>query len=648
MSAPNSSAVQTPKLGPIPKALAGVLAVLMVWLGGRTGIAILMAFLGIPLFSIMGGGAAVAWLSIDDPTRQHVRFIAGDVLQDKFAGSPILVTIPLFTFVGYLMAESKTPERIVRASRAFFGWMPGGLAVVCICASAFFTTLTGASGVTIVAIGGLLYPALRQQKYPDDFSLGLVTTGGSLGLLLPPSLPILVYSLVAAVPINETFKAGLVPGFLVMVVLGVYSAYVGVKAKLVRTSPDLREMGAALWEIKWEMFVPVIILGGLATGFTGLDESAAITALYVLVVEVWVYGDLSLKKDLPRIARNSMSLAGAVILILAMANSLMNYVDFVRVPEHLLHWLETHTSLDTSWKFLIGLNIFLLVIGMLMDGFSAILVSVPLIIPIATTFRMNPFHLGMIFLLNLEIAYVCPPLGLNLYISSFRFERPVVSLYKVVLPFVGLLVLTLGIVTYFPKVSTILLEGQIEQERQKDLKSIEACERPTYEYDRLQCVQSDPLNRKPCDARSEYVHCLAAPTNDADDAEFQNYCVKAFQKTCVQNFWKDPRQGEVCPGKPWAERWVENKARCNAKNGIVPTPPGGAGSAAPAPSGSAPSGGIDEDELMKAMLGGGAASAAPSGSASAAPSGSASGAPPAASGSAAPGGEDDLLKDMLK
>ncbi|MGZ6095118.1 MAG: TRAP transporter large permease, partial [Polyangiales bacterium] len=390
MSAPNSSAVQTPKLGPIPKALAGVLAVLMVWLGGRTGIAILMAFLGIPLFSIMGGGAAVAWLSIDDPTRQHVRFIAGDVLQDKFAGSPILVTIPLFTFVGYLMAESKTPERIVRASRAFFGWMPGGLAVVCICASAFFTTLTGASGVTIVAIGGLLYPALRQQKYPDDFSLGLVTTGGSLGLLLPPSLPILVYSLVAAVPINETFKAGLVPGFLVMVVLGVYSAYVGVKAKLVRTSPDLREMGAALWEIKWEMFVPVIILGGLATGFTGLDESAAITALYVLVVEVWVYGDLSLKKDLPRIARNSMSLAGAVILILAMANSLMNYVDFVRVPEHLLHWLETHTSLDTSWKFLIGLNIFLLVIGMLMDGFSAILVSVPLIIPIATTFRMNP------------------------------------------------------------------------------------------------------------------------------------------------------------------------------------------------------------------------------------------------------------------
>lgn len=636
MSAPNSgsgTSSTTPRLGPIPKAIAGVIAVLLLVFGRTTGVFVLLAFLGVPLFAIMGGGAAYAWLTIDDPTRQFVRFIAGDVLQDKFAGSPILVTIPLFTFTGYLMAESKTPERIVRASRAFFGWMPGGLALVCIGASAFFTTLTGASGVTIVAIGGLLYPALRQQKYPDDFSLGLVTTGGSLGLLLPPSLPILVYSLVAAVPINETFKAGLLPGLLVMVVLGIYSAYIGVKSKLPTTPLDLEEMGASLWLIKWELFVPVIILGGLATGFTGLDESAAITALYTLVVEVWVYKDLSLRKDLPRIARNSMSLAGAVILILAMANSLMNYVDFVRVPEHLLQWLETHTSLDTSWKFLIGLNIFLLIIGMLMDGFSAILVSVPLIIPIATTFRMNPFHLGMIFLLNLEIAYVCPPLGLNLYISSFRFERPVVSLYKIVLPFVGLLVICLGLVTYIPRISTFLLEKQVESERLKDLKSVQDCERPTFDYDRLQCVQSDPLNRKPCDARSEIVHCLSAPTNDTDDAEYQAYCVTAFQKTCVQNVWKDKFRDEACAGKPWTERWTENRTRCNAKNGVAPAPSANG----PAPAGSDAPTGVDEDELLKSMLGG-------SGSASAAPSGSAA---PAPSGSAGPA-EDDLLKDMLK
>lgn len=679
-------APQTPKLGPIPKAIAGAIAVALLAVGKVTGAMVLLAFLGIPLFAIMGGGAAIAWLRIDDPSRQFVRFIAGDVLQDKFAGSPILVTIPLFTFVGYLMAESKTPERIVRASRAFVGWLPGGLALVCIGASAFFTTLTGASGVTIVAIGGLLYPALRQQKYPDQFSLGLVTAGGSLGLLLPPSLPILVYSIVASVPINETFKAGLLPGLLVMVVLGIYSAFIATKHGVTREKATwehfvalalnvfliaippaalknfkvLKEARDAIWLIKWELLVPVIILGGLATGFTALDESAAIAAFYTLIVEVFVYKDLELKKDLPRIARNSMSLAGAVILILAMANSLMNYVDFVRVPDHLLHWLESHTSLDSSWKFLIGLNIFLLIIGMLMDGFSAILVSVPLIIPIATTFRMNPFHLGMIFLLNLEIAYVCPPLGLNLYISSFRFERPVVSLYKVVLPFVGLLVLTLGIVTYVPRVSTFLLEKQIEEERLKDLKSLELCERPTFEYDRLQCVQSDPLNRKPCDARSERVHCLAAPTNEPDDAEFVAYCDKAYQKTCIQKFYKDPFLADACAGKPWTEQWLDNKNRCNAKNGLPPV--GGAANPDPGAGGAVvpPPQGIDEDELLKQMLGGDApagagSAAAPAGeddllkdmmgdgAGSAAPAPSASTPPPSGGG-----GEDDLLKDMLK
>jgi tripartite ATP-independent transporter DctM subunit len=644
-------------MGIAPKAIFVAVVAALIVFGKTTGLMIALAFMGVPLFVIMGGGATLYWLIHDDASLEHVRFIASDVLQDKFAGSPILVTIPLFTFVGYLMAESKTPERIVRASRAFFGWMPGGLAVVCIIASAFFTTLTGASGVTIVAIGGLLYPALRQQKYPDNFSLGLVTTGGSLGLLLPPSLPILVYSLVAGVPINETFKAGLVPGFLVMIVLGVYSAYIGVRARIPTTKLDLREMGASLWLIKWELAVPVVILGGLGTGLTSLDESAAIAALYTLIIEVFVYKDLDIKKDLPRIARNSMSLAGAVILILAMANSLMNYVDQADVPEKLLHWLEARTSLDTQWKFLIGLNIFLLVIGMLMDGFSAILVAVPLIIPIATTFRMNPFHLGMIFLLNLEIAYVCPPLGLNLYISSFRFERPVVSLYKVVLPFVGLLVITLGLVTYFPRISTILLEGQVESESVKDKESIQKCENPTFEYDRLSCVQADPLNRKPCNARSERVHCLAAPTNEGEAQAYTDYCKKAFEcscigstssrvalkefcakeggdqatqdaclraqeTTCQSRAKKDVTTSEVCGGKPWVEQWTENKARCDAKNGVAPAP---TESAAPAPSESAAPAASDS----AAPAPSGSESAAPSASVSAAPSAGASAAPSA-------------------
>src|SRR5689334_179581 len=222
-----------------------------------------LALFGTPIFALMGGASELAWLTHPDATYRHLRYIAPTVLDERFAGSPILVTIPLFTFVGYLMAESKTPDRIVQASRAFFGWMPGGLALVAIAASAFFTTLTGGSGVTIVAIGGLLYPALRKQNYPDDFSLGLVTTGGSLGLLLPPSLPILVYALVAGIDFNAAFKAGLIPGALIMVLLGIHAAWVGTKNNVPRSTPNLKEMGGALWLLKWELGVPVVILGGL-------------------------------------------------------------------------------------------------------------------------------------------------------------------------------------------------------------------------------------------------------------------------------------------------------------------------------------------------------------------------------------------------
>src|SRR4051812_29254364 len=231
-----------------------------------TIIAILVAFLallGTPLFAVMGGSSELLWLLHDNPTLRFLRFIAPNVLDDRFAGSPILVTIPLFTFVGYLMAESRTPDRIVRASSAFFGWMPGGLAMVCIVASAFFTTLTGGSGVSIVAIGGLLYPALRKQGYPDEYALGLVTVGGSLGLLLPPSLPILVYALVAGIDFNAAFKAGILPGIMIMAFLALHAAYIGTKYNVPRSKPNLREMGGALWLLKWELGVPVVILGGL-------------------------------------------------------------------------------------------------------------------------------------------------------------------------------------------------------------------------------------------------------------------------------------------------------------------------------------------------------------------------------------------------
>ncbi|MDB4993715.1 MAG: TRAP-type C4-dicarboxylate transport system, large permease component [Myxococcaceae bacterium] len=457
------------------------------------GAVVLLALLGTPLFAIMGGSSEIAWLLHKDAAYHHLRYIAPTVLDERFADSPILVTIPLFTFVGYVMAESKTPDRIVRASSAFFGWMPGGLAVVCIVASAFFTTLTGGSGVTIVAIGGLLYPALRKQGYSDAFALGLVTTGGSLGLLLPPSLPILVYSLVAGIDFNKTFKAGLIPGVMVMVMLGIYSAYVGKKENVKLSPLNAKEMAAAFWMLKWELFIPVIILGGLATGLTSLDESAGLAALYTLAIEVYIYKDLTLKKDLPRIAKASMALAGAVILILAMANALINYVIQENIPGHVLEFM-LKLGLTETWQFLIVMNIFLLILGMLMDGFSAILVAVPLILPFAARFSLGPFHMAMIFLLNLEIAYCCPPLGLNLFISSFRFNRPVVSLYKVVLPFAGILTVALVMVSYIPWLSEVTLKGDMRDARALAAK----LNAPPREAWILECVQEDRSNPQPC------------------------------------------------------------------------------------------------------------------------------------------------------
>lgn len=459
---------------------------------GLVVLIVLLALVGMPMFAVLGALAIVAWLTHADPSYNFVRFLAPDVLDDRFAGSPILVTIPLFTFIGYLMAESKTPDRIVRASRAFFGWMPGGLAMVCICASAVFTMLTGGSGVTIVAIGGLLFPALIKQRYPEKFSLGLVTTGGSLGLLFP-SLPILIYALVAGIDFTMAFKAGIVPGVGIMVLLGIYAAWVGIRSGVPRDRPRFGEMMSALWLIKWEMLVPVIIFGGLLSGTAGLEESAAVAALYTLLIEVFIYKDLNLKKDLPRVAFVSMSLAGAIIVILSMANALINYVVTERIPDIVLEFMVS-LGMTETWQFLITLNIFLLIIGMVMEGFSAILVAVPLVMPFAAKFGLSPFHLAIMFLLNLEIAYCMPPLGLNLFISSFRFNKPVAALYRVVLPFVGVLIIGLLVVMYVPKVSTLFVDPQIKAAR---ATAAELGVAPREAW-LLECVQLDRNNPLPC------------------------------------------------------------------------------------------------------------------------------------------------------
>lgn len=489
----------------------GVVAALAGLVGGWASALVAVAALaGVPLFSVMAGGASLAWVLADSPLNR----LAPKVLDEQFAGSPVLVTIPLFTALGYVLAESKAPARIVEASRALFGWLPGGLALVCIAASAFFTTLTGGSGVTIVAVGGLLYPTLRAQGYSERFTAGLVTTGGSLGLLLPPSLPILVYALVAGLDFGAAFKAGLLPGALVMVVLGTYSAWVASREKVPRDRFEWKEVGPALSLVKWELGIPVLILGGLGTSLTTLDEAAALALLYSALVARFVHKDLAWR-DFPRLLKQALSLAGAVILILMMANALMNFVIDRQVPARVLEALLA-LGLTERWQFLLVLNVFLLVVGMVMDGFSALLVAVPLVLPFAARFGLHPFHLAMMFILNLELAFCAPPLGLNLFIASFRFQRPVLSLYRAVLPFVALLTLSLGAVMAAPWLSTALVQPDIDAARAQAAK----LGVPPREAWNLECVQEDPLNPKPCtDAeRAQYGTPAADSEDDVDDA----------------------------------------------------------------------------------------------------------------------------------
>lgn len=474
-------------------AIGAVVALLAAAGGALVGLVGALALLGAPLFAIMGGAAELAWLTHPSPDQQVLRRLASDVFGPYFAGSPIITTIPLFTFVGYVLAESKTPERLVRAASAWLGWMPGGLAIVCVIASAIFTLFTGGSGVTIIAVGGLLLPALRKSGYSEKFSLGLVTTGGSLGLLLPWALPLLVYAMITGLDFQLVNKAVLLPGVLVLVFLALYCVYIGIKENIPRQKFDVKEALSATWAFKWEMGVFVLLIVSIKTQLAGIDEAAGLIAAYALAIEVWVYKDLTIKKDLVRIARGSMALAGAVILILAMANALVSYVGDEHLPNKVLDAM-LKIGFDKTWQFLIVMNVFLLVLGMIMDGFSAILVAVPLVLPFAAYFGLGPFHVAIMFVLNLELAFSCPPLGLNLFISSFRFNRPVISLYRVAMPFVGLLAFALLVVTYIPRISNHLVLDDIQKWRDQAAKE----NRVPSEAWFLECVQLDRNNPKPC------------------------------------------------------------------------------------------------------------------------------------------------------
>lgn len=412
---------------------------------------ILFALYGTPLFVII---AAIALIGFHFAGIDSMAMI---IELNRMAQQPVLLAIPLFTFAGYLLAESKTPQRLVNLSRALMGWMPGSLAIITLVSCAIFTAFTGASGVTIVALGGLLYPALIKDNYPKQFSLGMLTVSGNLGLLFPPSLPIILYGLVAATSIDKLFIAGVMPGILMVGMLAIYSV-IAVKKDIGMVPVakfNWEELGRTAKEAAWEIPLPIIILGGIYLGFFTATEAAAVTAFYVFVVEVFIYKDISLKKDLTRVVKDSMVMVGGILVILAAALGLANYLIDAQIPMHILDVLQNYIT--SKFGFLVVLNIFLLIVGAMMDIFSAIMVVVPLITPIAMQYGVDPVHLGVIFLANLGIGYSTPPVGMNLFIASLRFEEPVLKLYKATLPFLAILLITLAIITYWPDLSLWLV-----------------------------------------------------------------------------------------------------------------------------------------------------------------------------------------------
>ena len=406
---------------------------------------VILTLLGAPLFTIIGGFALLGFWD------QGIDSSAVIIELYKIATMPTLIAIPLFTFAGYLLAESGSPKRLVALARALFGWMPGGLALVVLLSCAFFTAFTGASGVTIVALGGLLFPMLISERYSERFSLGLVTTSGSLGLLFPPSLPIILFALVAEQSIDKLFVAGIIPGFLLIAILGTYSIISGKRSKVQRIPFEWGELGRSIKGAAWEIPLPILIVGGIYSGAFTATEAAAITAFYVLIVEVFIHRDLTLRKDVPRVMRESMMLVGAILAILGTALGLTNYLIDQQVPQKLFEVVQA--QVESRIMFLIILNLFLLVVGMMMDIFSATLVVVPLILPIASQFGVHPVHLGIIFLTNLEIGYMTPPVGLNLFLSSLRFEKPILTIARSVLVFISLLLVALLLITYIPVLS---------------------------------------------------------------------------------------------------------------------------------------------------------------------------------------------------
>jgi tripartite ATP-independent transporter DctM subunit len=419
----------------------------ILWVG--LFVLLLAAVLGTPIFIILGG-VTLLLLRMEGTTAAAI-----PVETYRLVVSPSIPAIPLFTLAGYVLAEGGASRRLVRVFRAWFGWLPGGLAVVVTLLCAFLTTFTGASGVTILAVGGLLLPVLVDSGYRRGFGIGLLTGTGSIGLLFPPSLAVILYGVVAHVSILDLFKAGVLPGLLLVTavsVLGVREAWRNPQS---RVPFAMREALAALWEAKWELMTPVLVLGSLFGGYGTLIETAAMTAVYTLIVGVMIHRELTVLRDVPAVLVKCLTLLGGVFAILGVALGLANYLVDAEVPMNAADWLQRH--IDSRLVFLMALNCFLIIVGCLLDIFSAITIVVPLIQPISQAFGVDPLHLAMIFLLNMQLGYLTPPVGLDLFFASYRFGAPLGEVFRHTFPFFLAMLIVLLLVTYVPWLALALV-----------------------------------------------------------------------------------------------------------------------------------------------------------------------------------------------
>lgn len=412
----------------------------LLWFG--IGVLVVSALFGAPIFIVLGGTALMLFFA------DGVPIASIPVETYRIVVSPSIPAIPLFTLTGFIVAEGRASQRLVRLFRALFGWMPGGLAIVTTLVCAFFTTFTGASGVTILALGGLLLPVLLRDGYHERFSVGLLTAGGSLGLLFPPSLPVILYGVVAHVPIPDIFKAGVIPGTIMVASVCIFGVREGLRSKTNRPSFNLKEAFSAFIEAKWEILIPVLALVVIFGGLCTLIEAAAITAVYALFIETCIHRELHITRDLPHILLRCSALIGGVFIILGLAMGLTNYMIDAEVPMKAANLVQAH--IQSRMLFLLFLNFFLLIVGCLMDIFSAIVVVVPLILPISQLFDIHPLHLGMIFLANLELGYLTPPVGMNLFLASYRFDKPLIQIYRHAIPFFLVLLGVVLFITYIP------------------------------------------------------------------------------------------------------------------------------------------------------------------------------------------------------